>query len=295
MNYGILDFGTILPNSNAISTIHQTIEMAQLAESLGFTRYWLSEHHEDGVAWKNPDIILPLLAGYTENIRIGSAGVLTALNVPINIAYHYKLMANLYPSRIDLGLAKGGADPHKCIELTDGADWKANFKNYNQRVRKIKKLINEEVENIILPPYKGESPEIWILSTSASNIDFVVQEKFNFSLSLLHTFDYQPSATIIEELREKYIKKHNSPPQINIAIAVFCSDDEIRVEEMKVKTKNVKLNYAGDIENFLQYVEKLAEEYNVDEIIIVNMGETIEEKQNLMYALKKQITVKKVG
>ncbi|NJM79926.1 MAG: LLM class flavin-dependent oxidoreductase [Flavobacterium sp.] len=294
MKYGILDFGTISPNSNAISTIHETIELVQLAESLGFTRYWLSEHHDEGVAWKSPDIILPLLAGYTDKIKVGAAGVLVGLNAPINTAYHYKLLANLYPSRIDLGLAKGTAESHKCAELTDGADWQKNFKDYNSRVKKIKTLMNDEVDNIILPPCKGVAPDIWILSTSSSSIDFVIEENFNFSLSLLHTFDYQPSPNIIKELKQKYFNKNKFEPQINIAVSAFCSNDKKRIDEIKIKTKNVKLNYAGSPDAFLDFIQELAKSYEVDEVIILNLGETIIEKQNLMHALKSEVSTQQV-
>lgn len=292
MKYGILDFGTITANSNAISTIHETIEMVQLAESLGFTRYWLSEHHEDMVAWKNPDIVLPLLAGYTNTIKIGAAGVLLGLHPPMTIAYHYKLLENLYPGRIDLGLAKGSTVSYKCIELTDGANWEENLKDYKTRLKRVKSLINDEVENIILPPCKGNSPEIWALSTSDSMIEFIIQEKLNFSLSLFHTLDNIPSKNIIPELRKKYYERHGMQPRVNIAITAFCSDDKSRIEEIKINTKNVTLNYAGNAEKFVEYIEKLGDAYDVDEIIIVNMGVTTEEKLNLMYAFQKQ-TVEK--
>jgi hypothetical protein len=52
MNFGILDFDSIEKGSNAISTIHETLAMAQYVEELDFTKYWLSEYHEDGMAWK---------------------------------------------------------------------------------------------------------------------------------------------------------------------------------------------------------------------------------------------------
>jgi alkanesulfonate monooxygenase SsuD/methylene tetrahydromethanopterin reductase-like flavin-dependent oxidoreductase (luciferase family) len=62
MKLGVLDFGAIQQNSNAISTIHETIEVAQKAEEIGFHRYWLAEHYEESVAWTNPVTVLGLLA-----------------------------------------------------------------------------------------------------------------------------------------------------------------------------------------------------------------------------------------
>ncbi|WP_445710251.1 LLM class flavin-dependent oxidoreductase [Flavobacterium sp.] len=290
MKYGILDFGTIQKDSNAISTIHETIEMAQMAEELGFSRYWLSEHHEDNLAWKNPDLILPLLAGYTENIRIGSAGVLVGLHAPINTAYHYKLLANLYPSRIDLGLAKGKTEVHKSLELVDGGDWKKNMEDFFNRVKKIKSLINDEVTDIILPPKQGESPELWILGTSNSSQDFIIQEQTNFSLSLFHLINGMPSPNIIKEMKEAYFKKHQKELNVNITLSAFCSKSDKRIEEIREKTKNIMLNFSGKPEYFIPFLEQQAKLYNVDEIIILNLGETIEEKQLLMEVFKTTVS-----
>lgn len=286
MKYGILDFGFIETNSNAVSTIHETIEMAQLAEGLGFTRYWLSEHHEDNFAWKNPDIILPLLAGYTEKIRIGAAGVLVGLNNPMNTSYHYKLLANLYPSRIDLGLAKGKTEEHKCVELADGSNWQQNLDDYFNRVIKIKKFINDEFPEIILPPIRGESPEIWILGTSKSSTDFIISEKTNFSLSLFHIINELPSPSIIKELKEEFFEKNKIMPTVNITLSVFCSDNNERVNEINEKTKNIKINYSGSPLNLKVFLNNQAKIYDVDEIIILNLGETIEEKKMLMSVFK---------
>lgn len=286
MTFGILDFGSVYSGSNAISTIHETLEMAQLAEALGFSRYWLSEHHEDGVAWKNPDILLPILAGYTENIKIGSAGVLVGVNMPINTAYHYKLLANLYPSRIDLGLAKGKTEAHKCIELVDGGDWEKNLDDFYPRIKRIKALINDEMPDNILPPKMGESPNFWILGTSKSSSDFVVAEQTHFSLSLFHLLQGLPSSDIIKELKEVYFSKHQVIPTVNIAITAFCSDDPKRIAEIKETTKNIYINFADRPDLFPDFLEKIAKTYDVDEIIINNLGQSMEEKLLLMNVFK---------
>jgi alkanesulfonate monooxygenase SsuD/methylene tetrahydromethanopterin reductase-like flavin-dependent oxidoreductase (luciferase family) len=289
MNFGLLDFGDIQAGSNAISTIHDMLEMAQLAEELGFTKYWLSEHHEDGMAWKNPDILLPLLAGYTNTINVGSAGVLVGLNTPVNTAYHYKLLANLYPSRIDLGLAKGKTETHKCEALADGSNWQKNLNDYYPRIKTIKALIKDEIIDNILPPQHGESPNFWILSTSKSSISFVVEEQMNFSLSLFHTLD-QPSPEIITSLKEAYFEKNKVFPKINIAITAFCSDDSKRIEHIKEVTKGFQVNFANSPDLLLDYLNKLGQKYTVDEIIIVNLGQTTDEKLLLMNVFKEYVT-----
>src|SRR5579883_1962883 len=109
MKLGILDFGYISYGSNAISRIDETIQRAELAEELGYTRYWLGEHHVKDAAWRNPLLMMSVLASYTNKIKIGCAGVILPVTNPFRIAQESRLLANLFPNRIDLGIAKGRA------------------------------------------------------------------------------------------------------------------------------------------------------------------------------------------
>ncbi len=288
MKYGILDFGSIGTDSNAISTIHETLELAQIADAMGFSRYWLSEHHEDGVAWKSPETIIALIAGYTKQIRVGAAGVLLALNSPLKIAQTYKLLDNLYDSRIDLGLAKGSADADKIKELLDGGDFNTNFNQYYERVSKISSFMNDQDPKNNIPPVKGSIPEVWILATSKSSIDYVVKTQSSFSLSLFHQMQQLPSADIIKELKEKFYLKHQKEPVFNIAVSAICSTQSKVIKEITKQTNNIKINFTGDGDAFLNYLDKLQRDYQTEEIIINNVGRTLDEKLMLMEVLGKK-------
>jgi luciferase family oxidoreductase group 1 len=288
MKYGILDFGSIANGSNAISTIHETLELAQIADAMGFSRYWLSEHHENGVAWKSPDTVIALIAGYTKQIRVGAAGILLALNSPLKIAQTYKLLDNLYEARIDLGLAKGTADAEKIKELLDGGDFNTNFNQYYERVNKVISFMKDIDPKNNIPPADGSVPEVWILGTSKSSIDYLLGTQTNFSLSLFHQMQQVPSPDIIKELKEKFYHRHQKEPGINIAISAICSTQDNILKEVAKQTNNIKINFTGDGEGFLNYLDQLQEEYQTDEIIINNLGRTMEEKLMLMEAMGKK-------
>lgn len=286
MNFGILDFGTIEKGSNAISTIHQSIELAQCAEEMGFSRYWLSEHHEEGVAWKSPEIVLSILAGYTEKIRIGAAGVLLALHAPLKIAQTYKLLNNLYDSRIDLGIAKGTTSIDKRKALLDGANYDVNAKEYYERINKIIMFMNDEDVKNDVPPINGNVPDVWILGASEASVNYVVEKQANFSLSLLHVMNALPSPTIIQQLKKQFYTQHNKQPKFNIAISAMCSNNKKRVEEVIKKTTNFRINFAGFPDHFIKFIDEIQQQYETDEIVVNNLGSTMEEKMFLMEVLK---------
>lgn len=106
---GLLEFGYHQKNTNSLSVIQDVIDYVVKADELGFSRVWLTEHHNfyRTSPWSNPEMLLPVLLGSTERIRIGMAGILINYHSPYRVALNFKLLANLYPRRVDLGLANG--------------------------------------------------------------------------------------------------------------------------------------------------------------------------------------------
>src|SRR5688572_26849321 len=107
---GLLNFSQFDRVDDHTESIQELIEYAQLADQLGFSRFWLGEHYlyQKKQNWTNPEILLPILAGSTDRIKIGIAGSLICVHRPLDIAASFKLLSSLFPGRIDLGMAKGG-------------------------------------------------------------------------------------------------------------------------------------------------------------------------------------------
>jgi luciferase family oxidoreductase group 1 len=92
------------------------LRTAQHAEKLGFTRYWLAEHHNmPGIASSATAVLVGYIAGGTSRIRVGSGGVMLPNHAPLVVAEAFGTLAELYPGRIDLGLGRApGTDPPPC-------------------------------------------------------------------------------------------------------------------------------------------------------------------------------------
>ena len=118
-----------------------------------------------------------------------------------------------------------------------------------------------------------------MLGTSNSNTKYAVQHKLNFSLSLFHGLTPTlPSPQIILDLKEEFLITNGFLPKINIALSVFCSDDSFKIEQEKETRRNVLLNVIGCPSECKKQINNLAEMYGVDEIIILNLGKTQEER-----------------
>lgn len=280
MKLGLLDFGEVYKGSNSIEVIHNTISNCQLAEEKGFSRFWLAEHYSNSVAWRNAEIILTLLAGYTEKIKVGAAGVkLNVHHSSFHVAQHYRALATMFEDRIDLGIAKG----FETQEIIDVIMDSESSMKLEDKVLKIVKLFNNEYEALSLVPNVDVNPDIWMLSTSESMHNFCIENKLNLAISLFHKLSGpHPHKDIIKRLRDDFHAKNGFVPDVNIAISVFCNDSQERIKNEIDCRENVALNVSGTPEQCKEQINELVELYDVEEAILLNLGRDHEEKAFLI-------------
>src|SRR5579864_7439804 len=109
----ILDLSVVTTGTKPAAALRNSIDLARFADTLGYTRYWLAEHHNlSSVASSAPEIMIGQIAAVTKNMRIGSGGVMLPNHAPLMVAERFKVLEALYPGRIDLGLGRApGTDP----------------------------------------------------------------------------------------------------------------------------------------------------------------------------------------
>src|SRR3954467_14144994 len=113
MRLSVLDQSPIPEGMTGSEALHNTIDLAQLADALGYTRYWVAEHHGGPMlAGPSPEALIGPIAAATTRIRVGSGGVILPHYSPFKVAESFSLLAGLYPGRIDLGIGRAaGTDP----------------------------------------------------------------------------------------------------------------------------------------------------------------------------------------
>ena len=111
--FSVLDLSPIVEGATAADALRNTLELARAAESLGYRRFWLAEHHNmPGIASAATAVVIAHVAGGTRSIRVGSGGVMLPNHAPLVIAEQFGTLVSLYGERIDLGLGRApGTDP----------------------------------------------------------------------------------------------------------------------------------------------------------------------------------------
>src|SRR6476619_8672989 len=103
----VLDLTPIRSGGTAAEAMANTVQLAKSTEALGYTRYWLAEHHNtSGLACSSPEIMIALVGQRTSRIRVGAGGVMLPNHSPLRVAESFRMLEALYPGRVDLGLGR---------------------------------------------------------------------------------------------------------------------------------------------------------------------------------------------
>ena len=126
MDFGlsVLDVSPVSTGSSGTRALRNTLELARLADRLGYERYWLAEHHNlPSIASSAPEIMIGHVASVTERIRVGAGGIMLPNHAPLKVAETFRVLEALHPERIDLGIGRApGTDPVTATALRRSPD-----------------------------------------------------------------------------------------------------------------------------------------------------------------------------
>lgn len=105
VQFNVLDYAVIDEGKSAEEALQDTVHLAQLADKLGYKRFWLTEHHNvPAFACSSPELLMMQILNKTQNIALGSGGVMLPHYSPYKVAENFRMLAALHPERVDLGI-----------------------------------------------------------------------------------------------------------------------------------------------------------------------------------------------
>lgn len=173
MRLSVLDQSTACNGKPQSAAIQESLSLARKCETLGFHRYWVSEHHNsDGIVGTAPEILMAAIAATTTSIRIGSAGVMLPHYSSLKVAEQFRVLEAIAPGRIDLGLGRApGSDRLTSFALNPDAA-KAH-EAFPRQVVDLQNWVSDQPLETDHPfaaikahPTGDTSPEIWMLGSS---------------------------------------------------------------------------------------------------------------------------------
>jgi luciferase family oxidoreductase group 1 len=234
----ILDLSPVSAGSTAAQALRNSLDLARLADGLGFIRYWVAEHHNlPAIASSAPDIMIGQIASITKNMRVGSGGVMLPNHAPLMVAERFKVLEALFPGRIDLGLGRApGTDPATSYALrrrqgiSDEDDFLERF-NELMLLESRAFPAGHPFHNVRAMPSDVPLPPIYLLGSS----DYSAQlaGHIGAAFSFAHHFATFDAAEAMRLYRDNFkpSPSHDKPYAI-LATHVVCADTDEEAEQL---------------------------------------------------------------
>ena len=241
----ILDLSPIAAGSTGAQALRNSLDLARLADRLGYVRYWVAEHHNlPAIASSAPDIMIGQIAAVTSHLRVGSGGVMLPNHAPLMVAERFKVLEALYPSRIDLGLGRApGTDPATSYALRrrQGISEEDDFLDRFNELMLLETRgfpAGHPFHNVRAMPSDVPLPPIYLLGSSDYSAQLAGQIGAAFAFAHhFATFDATEAMRLYRDNFRPSVS-HQKPYAI-LATHVVCADSDEAAERL---AKTVDLN-----------------------------------------------------
>lgn len=227
----LLDLAPIIQRSTAKEAFAHSLDIAQLAEKLGYHRYWLAEHHNmTGIASAATSVLIGYLAANTHNLRLGSGGVMLPNHSPLVIAEQFGTLNTLYPERIDLGIGRAPGSDQRTMQALR-RHMNTDIDNFPQDVAQIINwfdAINPDPAVRPVPGF-GEKIPVWLLGSSLYSARLAAQMGLPFAFASHFAPDLLLQA--LEVYRANFQPSQRlSKPYAMVCINIIAADTQREAE-----------------------------------------------------------------
>jgi luciferase family oxidoreductase group 1 len=306
----ILDQSPVRKGGTARQALLETTELAKLGEKLGYTRFWVSEHHNTAsLAGSSPEVLIAHLGNHTEKIKLGSGGIMLPNHSALKVAENFRLLETLFPGRIDLGLGRApGTDRYTASLLNPSNTF--NEDDFTQQLVDLTHYLNDGIKGpkqtkVQATPMADTIPELWLLSSSGQSGVFAAH--FGMAFSFAHFINPNGGPQMVKLYKSHFqASEQLNEPKANVAIFVMVADTEEKAQQLQAvmdvqmlkiekglregivpydeikdyqfsEEEQARVTYnrqrmiSGTPEQVKPKLEKLTEDYGVDEIVAVTI------------------------
>lgn len=303
----VLDQSLIPKGGDAREAIHNTVETAQLAERLGYTRFWVSEHHNmASVAGSSPEVLLVKIGDATERIRIGSGGIMLPNHSTLKVAENFRLLEALFPGRIDLGIGRAPGGDRITAHLLNPSNTFSED-SYTEQLDYLQHFFKDEAATqygrILAVPQVDTAPAQWMLSSTGGSSK--IAAKYGMGLAVARFINGNAQPETVQIYKTNFVPSELFPePQAALSLVVLCAETEEKALQLRksVEYQIIQMEkgifegishydlikdyeftpmelqriaasqgrfVAGTPHQVKQQLTRLAEDFGVDEIIVV--------------------------
>jgi luciferase family oxidoreductase group 1 len=234
----VLDQAPIKSGGTASAAIRETLELARIADRLGYHRYWLAEHHATpGLACSSPEILIGRVAGCTHGIRVGSGGVMLSHYSPLKVAESFRMLETLFPGRIDLGIGRAPGTDQRTARILAHEPGGGDLDRFPEKVGHLLGFLGNSFDPD--HPYRGVrvmpdgpgNPEVWLLGSSDQSA--VLAARYGTAFAFAHFINSDGFAEVVQFYRQGF---RPSPlldgPRAGLAVFAIAADTEAEAHRL---------------------------------------------------------------
>ncbi|PKQ45082.1 LLM class flavin-dependent oxidoreductase [Confluentibacter flavum] len=303
--YSILDLAIVSKGRSLQDTFNDSLALAKAAEEVGYTRYWLAEHHNsDAIGSSATSILIGKIAEGTKRIRVGSGGIMLPNHSPLIIAEQFGTLGILYPHRIDLGLGRAPGTDRETAQAIRSDFYEAamSFPDNVQQIQNYFSLdnLNEKVRATVA---EGVDVPLYILGSSTDSAHLAAKKGLPYAFAShfatpqlqaaldIYRRDFQPSEAletpytfagvniIVADSDEEAERMSTSLYKMIIGLLTGKRDfmqpptemtNELRTMKQHPSVQQMlKYTFVGNKDTVKQQVKAFIDETQVDELIAV--------------------------
>jgi luciferase family oxidoreductase group 1 len=244
MKLSVLDQSPVPAGFTPADALRNTIHLARAADSLGYERYWIAEHHAiETLASPAPEILIARVAAETSGIRVGSGGILLPHYSPLKVVEEFRMLHALYPGRIDLGLGRApGSGGLEAFALQRERSKRREASDFPEQLTELLAFLHHSFppqhpfSRIKVSPEMPGAPDVWLLGSS----DWSAEVAAQFGLPYAFAHFIGPEQTVAALARYRSNFKRSAfllEPRAIVALGVVCADTDAEAERLSASTK----------------------------------------------------------
>jgi luciferase family oxidoreductase group 1 len=240
MNFelSVLEVSPVSSDSNGARALRNTLDLARLADRLGYKRYWLAEHHNlPNIASSVPEVMIGHVASETEGIRGGAGGIMLPNHAPLKVAETFRVLAALHPGRIDLGIGRApGTDPVSATALRRSRDG-LGADDFPEQFAELLAFSGDgfpeghPFQAVIAMPSDVELPPVWLLGSSGYSARAAGEMGLGYAFAS-HFSPVDPTP-VMRAYRDSFEPSESfEQPSAILAVSVICAESDERARQL---------------------------------------------------------------
>ena len=270
----VVDQSPVRRGSTAADALRETIELAVATEALGYQRYWLAEHHSlPNFAGTSPEILIGQVAGRTSTIRVGSGGVMLSHYSAFKVAENFRMLASLYPGRIDLGVGRAPGSDHLTAAALSYPSRTKDISHFPQQVQDLIGHLNGNLgpdhvfTSIQAAPGCPVAPDVWLLGSRYESAYMAAELGLPFGYAHFFGIAVEEGPAIVDGYRQNFRpSQFLAEPKVNVGVQVMCAETEEEAQRLASSRDLARLHsMTGRASGIPTPEEALAYQYQANE------------------------------